>query len=276
MIKPPVIDFHVHLAEYEWFSPSTINWLQRMNKMDYLEYMEIYKNPNKFEELLKANQVDFAVVLAELCPITTGICSNEQVSDFCSGHDSLIPFCSINPYMEKRPDNKLEKLVNKQGFKGLKLYPTYQYFYLNEPMLYPLYAAAQELEIPILFHTGSSIFEGARIKYGDPLYFDDVAVDFPRLKIIMAHGGRGFWYERAYFLSKLHPNVYLEISGLPPNNLMIYFPDLEKISDKVIFGSDWPSPPDVSLIINEIKRLPLTKTAIDNILGNNAARLLNL
>jgi hypothetical protein len=127
-----------------------------------------------------------------------------------------------------------------------------------------------------MIHTGSSIFRGSRLKYGDPLYIDDVAVDFPNLVIVMAHSGRGFWYERAFFLAKLHENVYMEISGLPPQKLLTYFPDLEKLADKVIFGSDWPGMPDIRRNIEVIRGLPLTESTKEKILGENAARILGL
>ena len=83
--------------------------------------------------------------------------------------------------------------------------------------MYPLYQAAQDLGIPVLFHIGSSVFRGTRMKYCDPLHLDDVAVDFPELNLVMAHAGQGFWYDRAFFLVELHANVHLEISGLPPS-----------------------------------------------------------
>jgi predicted TIM-barrel fold metal-dependent hydrolase len=142
--------------------------------------------------------------------------------------------------------------------------------------MYPLYQAAQDLDIPVLVHTGSSVFKGTRMKYGDPLHLDDVAVDFPRLNLVMAHAGRGFWYDRAFFLSKLHPNVYMELSGLPPSKLMTYFPELDRITEKVIFGSDWPGMPWIRRNMEAIRELPLPAEGVENILGGNAARLLRL
>ena len=128
-----------------------------------------------------------------------------------------------------------------------------------------------------MFHTGSSVFKNARLKYGDPLYFDDVAIDFPELNIVLVHGGRGFWYDKAFFLSRLHKNVYLEVAGLPPQKLPEYFPELEKIADKVIFGSDFPGlPTGFKENIELIRNLPLSTEAKDKILGGNAARLLKL
>ena len=69
------------------------------------------------------------------------------------------------------------------------------------------------------------MFPGARLKYGDPLYLDDVAVDFPELAICLSHGGRPFWYDRAFALARLHRNVYIDAAGLPPRKLLDYFPD---------------------------------------------------
>jgi predicted TIM-barrel fold metal-dependent hydrolase len=143
-------------------------------------------------------------------------------------------------------------------------------------MLYPLYAVAQELKIPVMVHTGSSVFKGARLKYGDPLALDDVAVDFPELTIVMAHSGRGFWYDRAFFLARLHEHVYMEVAGLPPQRLLEYFPELERNADKIIFGSDWPGMPYIGRNIELIRSLPLKASTKNKILGENAARILKL
>ncbi|MGB9628167.1 MAG: amidohydrolase family protein, partial [Thermodesulfobacteriota bacterium] len=169
---------------------------------------------------------------------------------------------------------KLEDYV-REGARGLKLHPSYQFYYPNEARLYPLYSKAQELRIPVIFHIGTSIFKGTRLKYCDPIYLDDVAVDFPNLKIIMAHSGRGFWYDKCFFLSRLHKNLYMDITGLPPQNLLNYFPELEKNREKVIFGSDWPTiPSSIGKNIEMIKSLPLSDHAIEAILYKNAARIL--
>ena len=96
--------------------------------------------------------------------------------------------------------------------------------------------------MPVTIHTGTSVFPGARSRFGDPMDVDDVAIDFPQLKILLAHGGRPLWMEAAFFLVRRHPNVHLEVSGIPPAKLLEYFPRLEEIADKTIWGTDWPSP----------------------------------
>jgi predicted TIM-barrel fold metal-dependent hydrolase len=166
--------------------------------------------------------------------------------------------------------------VKDDGFLGIKLYPTYQHYYVNEPRLYPLYAKAQDLGVPVLVHTGSSVFKGARIKYGDPLFLDDVAIDFPDLTILMAHSGRPFWYDHAFWMARQHENVYLEISGLPAKNLLNYFPKLESLAHKVVYGSDWPGNPFIDRNIEAVRKLPISEETKTKILGENAARILGL
>jgi predicted TIM-barrel fold metal-dependent hydrolase len=239
-------------------------------------FVESVLTPEGVVRYLRENGVDYAVALAEISPITTGVLSNESVFELCQQVDCLIPFCSINPFLVADLAGELERYVTEMGFRGLKLYPTYHHFYANSNRIYPLYAKAQELGIPVMIHTGSSIFKGARLKYGDPLYMDDVAVDFPGLTLLMVHSGRGFWYDRAYFLAKLHVNMYMEIAGLPPQKLLDYFPELERVADKVIFGSDWPGMPHIGRNIEIIRGLPLGEESKEKILGGNAARILGL
>ena len=83
---------------------------------------------------------------------------------------------------------------------------------------------AEAAGIPVTIHTGTSVFPGARSRFGDPMDVDDVAIDFPKLTILLAHGGRPLWMEAAFFVVRRHPNVFLEVSGIPPAKLLEYFP----------------------------------------------------
>lgn len=274
-MSAPVVDFHVHLAHYEQYQPSAVAWMEGMRGESMEAVIARYSDPQHMATMLREAGVDYACLLAELSPVTTGTCSNELVAEFCRPVPWFLPVASINPYLMLRPARELERYVREMGFRALKLYPTYQYYYPNDRMLYPVYARCEELGIPVMIHTGSSVFKGARLKYGDPLYLDDVANDFPDLPLLLVHGGRGFWYDRAFFLARLHPNVYVEIAGLPPGRLLDYFPELERIADKVIFGSDWPGV-NIKENIAQVRALPLGEHAKEQILGGNAARLLGL
>ena len=273
--KELVIDFHFHAGMYHELHPWVTEWIKaQMDKPE--SFVNSVLTPERIDRYIKENGLDYAVALAEISPVTTGVLSNESVAELCREIDCLIPFCNINPFMVADLSEELDKYVNEMDFRGVKLYPTYQHFYANDSRLYPLYAKAQELNIPVMIHTGSSIFRGARLKYGDPIYMDDVAVDFPNLTLLMVHSGRGFWYDRAFFLTKLHKNVFMEIAGLPPQKLLEYFPDLEQVADKVIFGSDWPGMPHIKRNIEIIRKLPLKEETIKKILGRNAAKILDL
>lgn len=274
----PVIDFHIHALYYEQSTPGLTEFIKKSSKeaaADWSGFIQKYSDPAGYVAYLNDCGVDFGVILAEYCPISTGICTNDYVYQFCQGQERLIPFACINPYLIGNPAGELERLVKEMGFRGLKLYPTYDYFYPSEPMMYPIYAKAQELGIPVMMHTGSSTFRGTRIKYGDPLFFDDLAVDFPDLNFLMAHSGRGFWYDKAFFLSRLHKNLYMEITGLPPKKLLDYFPEFERNADKIVFGTDWPAF-EIKANVEAFRALPLKEETKEKILGGNAARLLNI
>jgi len=269
-----IIDFHTHLVPARELNPHMTEFFKQANPK-FLARAGEFENSHATAELFKSQGIKYAVVLAEEAPATSYNVSNEEVFEYCRGDEIFIPFASVNPNSYSEPVVRLTSYVKEHGAKGLKLLPSYQFYYLNEARLYPLYARAQELKIPVMIHIGSSMFRGTRLRYCDPIYLDDVAIDFPDLKIIMAHSGRGFWYEQCFFLSRFHKNVYMELSGLPPKNLLNYFPELDKNGEKVIFGSDWPAIPcSVSDNVEKIKSLPLSDKTIEGILYKNAEKVL--
>ncbi len=277
VVRDPVVDFHFHVTTAEEYSDWFLGWLRDYAGEETIAHLrQVLSSPQALLEYLDEQGVEYAVALAETNPLTTGTSPNERVAEFCSASERLIPFASINPYMVADLASELRHCVVELGCRGLKLYPTYQHFYINDARLYPLYAEAQRLKVPIMVHTGSSVFRGARLKYGDPLYVDDVVVDFPELTVIMAHSGRGFWYDTAFFLAQLHGNVYMEVTGLPPLKLPLYFPNLERNADKIIFGSDWPAVTDIKGNLAAIRSLQLSEESKAKLLGGNAARLLGL
>ena len=235
-----IIDIHVHISTPEQERPWVMDFMQDQYEGDIYALMEQVLTPEGIRRFLQENGIDYAVALAEVSPLTTGTATNEFTIEFVREANAvpapadgpagrLIPFASINPYIDNDLAERLEELVIREGFQGIKVYPVYQHHYANDSRMYPMYAKAQELGIPALVHTGSSVFKGARIKYGDPLHLDDVAIDFPELRLLLAHGGRPFWYEQAFWMVRRHANVYLEVSGLPAKNLLTYFPKLERI-----------------------------------------------
>jgi hypothetical protein len=162
----------------------------------------------------------------------------------------------------------------------IKIHPPHQLLFPNDYVhgvkeLEIIYRAAEANGIPVMFHTGTSVFPGARNKYGDPIYVDDVAVDFPKLKILLAHGGRPLWMDTAFFLVRRHPNVYLDISGIPPKKLLEYFPRLSEISHKTLFGTDWPGPgvQDIKRNVEDFRALAIPEEMRQQIFSGTAAAI---
>jgi len=205
----------------------------------------------------------------------------------------LVAFAGVDP---RRPQAAkfLEKAVREWGMKGLKLVPVVG-FYPNDNRCYLLYQKCVELEIPVIIHTGPEAVPGYS-KYGQPVLLDEVANDFPDLKIIMAHAGLCWWEEAATIASN-KPNVYLDVSWWQPRFLVdpvtqFYRPLRSMISmagpSKVLFGSDWPvfrqmRKLDHEAWVNVFKRVPeeieeagirFTDDEIRALLGDNAGKLL--
>ncbi len=278
-----IIDFHIHIGLRKHFNPSILQ-LFGMSNPALEDQISEFMKPDNIVAMLDGHGVSRAVVLAEDSPKVTGVVPNDFVAEFCSHYpDRLIPYASVDPTENTNPARTLEKAVTELEMRGLKLYPSYQHFYPNAYQedsslrkLRQLYECAENLRLPVMFHTGTSVFPGARLKYSNPLFLDDLAVDFPELKIIMAHGGRGPWFSTAFYLARMHANVFIDISGLPPKNLLNYFPKLESISEKVLFGSDWPDTLNIGANIEAVKHLAISDRAKAQILGGNAARILEL
>jgi uncharacterized protein len=127
-----------------------------------------------------------------------------------------------------------------------------------------------------MIHTGTSVFPGARNRYSDPMAADDVAVDFPKLKLILAHAGRPLFMRTAMFLARRHANVHLDLSGIPPRKLLEYLPRLEELAGKCLWGTDYPSPGVLSMRRNveEFLSLPISEAAKERILWSNGTVLI--
>jgi predicted TIM-barrel fold metal-dependent hydrolase len=278
---PPVIDIHTHIQPLDLFKPEALELMKR-GRRDF-EQLEWFSNdPAAFLRFLDDAGVERAGLINYVSPDVIGF--PPEVNDWVARYSSaaperLIAFGSVHPRYVADAGAEVDRLV-KIGIRGLKVHPPHQLFAPNAYRnglgpLAAVYERAQANGLPVMVHTGTSIFPGARNVHAQPMLADDLGVDFPDLVVILAHGGRPLWMEEAFFLVRRHQNMYLDISGIPPQKLLEYFPRLEEIADKVLFGTDWPGPgvPDVRGNIEKFLGLPLSEVARRKILYDNAARL---
>ncbi|MFH8562382.1 MULTISPECIES: amidohydrolase family protein [unclassified Streptomyces] len=210
---------------------------------------------------------------------------NEEVAEAAAAHpDVLIPFASLDPFRGRAGVRQARRLVAEYGVKGFKFHPSIQGFFPNDRALaYELYEVIEETGCVALFHTGQTGIGagvpgggGIRLKYSNPMHVDDVAADFPHLKIILAHPSFP-WQDEALAVATHKPGVHIDLSGWSPK----YFPPQlvhyanTLLKDKVLFGSDFPVlTPDRWLA--DFERLAIKDEVRPKILKENAARLLGL
>ncbi len=193
--------------------------------------------------------------------------------------DRFIGFAGFDPNNGAESVSDIEYAVEELGFSGLKAVGSTLELDINDKAFYPFYSRAEEMGIPILIHTGFVIIKGCRGKHGHPLMIDDVAFDFPDLKIICAHLG-GWQFMDAINMLQHHKNVYADISFWPINPSyvdMVPWNLLEKtLSDKILLGSDYPPGQTPKEAAEAVKKLPISKSFKEKILGKNASKLLRL
>jgi len=286
-LTSPVIDIHVHMQPWETMKPEVLDRM-KAGHSDFDELLALTRDPQAFLRRLDDAGIERAGIINYTSPDLMGLkeSCNKFAVEFC-GEDPrrLLAFGSVHPRFTTDPEGDVQRLVDS-GIRALKIHPPHQLVAPNAyrdaaggagpfPALAGIYRRAQALGIPVTIHTGTSVFPGARSVLGDPMCIDDVAVDFPDLTILLAHSGRPLWGDACFFLARRHPNVFLELSGIPPHRLLHMFPRLEKMAHKALFGTDWPGPgvPDQKKNIAAFRALPLTEEAQAAILYGNARRL---
>ncbi|MFY9551551.1 MAG: amidohydrolase family protein [Thermoanaerobaculia bacterium] len=277
-----VFDCHVHVQPWEQMRPE-VRTLMTAGRRDLPEIQKVLSDPGALLALMDRDGVERAALINYVAPEVMGFdaSANDWVARYVRGHeDRLYAVGSVHPRHTRDAGGEARRLFERLGIRLLKIHPPHQVFAANAyldglPGLADVYGVAQELGRPVTIHTGTSIFPGARNRFADPMAVDDVAVDFPRLKILLAHAGRPLYMETAAFLVRRHPNVHLDLSGIPPKKLLDYLPRLEELSERCLWGTDYPSPGVVSMKGNleDFLALPLSKTAQERILWSNAERV---
>jgi predicted TIM-barrel fold metal-dependent hydrolase len=279
-----VIDAHTHINPFEMLNDGAEEVFRLQHGAAWEQVRETVKDPGAVLNAMDEAGIERIVLVNYVSPDVIGYTDdvNEWVIRYAAyAPDRFLPVGSINPRFVKDCGKEMRRLADL-GVKAMKFHPAHQLAYPNAYRddaelrhMSGMYEVAQELGLPFLFHTGTSIFPKARVKYADPICLDDVIVDFPDLTIVMAHAGRPFWVEQCLFLVRRGPNVYIDLSSIPPRKLLEFIPSAEAISDRLLYGSDWPGPGPKNLgsNIKGIAEAQLSENAKRLILRENALRV---
>jgi predicted TIM-barrel fold metal-dependent hydrolase len=222
--------------------------------------------------------------------------SDEELAAFCAHSTGrLIGFTSISPD-RYQPERKVERAIREFGMRAVKLYP-HSGFYPNDPRLTRTYELCSGLGVPVVVHTGPKAVRWQWMKYNQPIYVDDVATNFPDLKIVMCHGGYP-WTEEFLAVVCLNPNIWVDLTFMDYIERTFRIPDFVESTvrrlveligaQRLLWGSEGPymnlplfgqHGPDYYERSQDslVRRFAfLSEDEKADILGRNAVRLLSL
>ncbi len=249
-----IVDCHTHVMWYpdhistrfaEEALASKLVKLKMSGGEVYAENLDLHSYDARPEEHWALSQDADRVIVFGLDAKAVGVkVPNEVVADYVRQHpDKLVGWASVDP----NDGDCIERLVyavEELGLRGLKLGPAYQHFDPADRRHWPLYRRCNELNLPIMWHQGTTFPSLARLKWANPLQLEDVAMDFPDLRMIIAHLGHP-WEEDTVALVRKCPNMYTDISAVHYRpwrywQAMVTATEYGVVS-KILLGSDFPS-----------------------------------
>jgi predicted TIM-barrel fold metal-dependent hydrolase len=273
-----LVDAHVHVPHLATLEPAWVDWAREFGRPGLLEQVwrpDGTPDPPALAALFADEGVDVALLFCEYSPKATGYQHFDDLLPIVE-HDPrrFRPVANVNPHLHHPIARELTRQLD-HGAAALKLHPVHGGFRPDDPALYPAYAVLVERSVPLVVHCGTSTFPGSTNAYADPLLLDAVLRDFPDLQVVLAHGGRGWWYDAAAFLAVSRPNVWIELSGLPPKRLPEYYAryDLRRLARKWIYGTDWPGVPGQAANARAVVGLGLPDDVVPLVLAGNALRV---
>jgi predicted TIM-barrel fold metal-dependent hydrolase len=276
----PLVDVHLHAARLPTLKPAWRTWAQDFGDTGLID--AVYDadgtvDPARFDAYLAAEGVDVALLFAEYSPKVTGIQAVEDLLPLTAHSDRMRLVANVNPHLHYPVEEELARQLGL-GAVACKVHPVHGGFPANDRAMYPAYALCQDAGIPLVVHCGTSTFPGSMNAYADPILLDDVLRDFRSLDVVLAHGGRGWWYDAAAFLALSHERVWIELSGLPPSRLRDYYArqSWSRLTRKMIFGTDWPGVPGIARNARAVAALCPSDEVAGLVLAGNAARVYNL
>ena len=283
--KITAIDVHVH-AQVSCHDPEDPVMAQFFDAAAaYFKTPQVRPQIPEIIEIYRAQQIAFCLFTVDSeSGLGAKRVSNYEIADYATANsDICIPFASIDPHKGKLGAREARDLVENHGVRGFKFHGIMQNAHPADRMAYPIYEVIAEHKLPAIFHTGHSGMGtgmrgggGVRLKYGQPMLIDDVAVDFPDMKIILAHPSWP-WVDESLSMALHKENVFIDLSGWSPKYFapqIIQYANTQ-LRHKMMFGSDFP-------LIHPLKWIEAAKSVgfkdevLPLIMKDNAARLLGL
>ncbi|MCW2583395.1 MAG: Amidohydrolase 2 [Klenkia sp.] len=273
-----LVDAHVHAARLPTLTQAWHDWAARFGDAEV--FARVYDDagtvrPAELDALFAEQGVDVALLFTEYSPKATGIQPVEDVLpvvEHAPGRFRLV--ANVNPHLHFPLGEEVERQLDL-GAVAVKLHPVHAGFACNDRALYPAYEVCRARGVPVVVHVGTSSFPGSMNRFADPVLLDEVVGDFPSMDVVLAHGGRGWWYDAAAFMALARPNVWLELSGLPPRKLRDYYArhDWARLTRRMVFGTDWPGVPGTAANARAVAALLPDDETVGLVLGGNAARV---
>ncbi len=270
-----LVDAHVHVPVLGSLAPAWVQWAHDFGPAGLLDRVwdaDGVPVPAELDALFDAEGVDAALLFCEHSPKATGMQLFDDLLPIVEHNPSRFrPVANVNPHLHFPIAEELRRQLD-HGAAALKLHPVHGGFRCDDRALYPAYQVLAERGVPLIVHCGTSTFPGSMNELADPAYLLPVVRDFPGVDVVLAHGGRGWWYDAAGFMALSHPNVWIELSGLPPRRLPEYYAkyDLARLARRWIFATDWPGVPSTSSNARAVVDLGLDDDTAALVLGGNA------
>jgi uncharacterized protein len=234
-----IVDVHTHV----WECPCHIGeqFIADAKAVSGEGYKDIAVDLDRHWEAMQP--VDKAVVLGFRARHVGVMVPNEYVAEYVGRHpEKLIGFCSVDP---QDPDavEQLDHAVQGLKLQGLKMGPIYQNVAPGDSRFRRILRRAEELRIPLLIHQGTTFCANVSLEIANPVQLQPIALEFPRLKIVIAHMGHP-WIDEALVLVRKNRNVFADISALYYRPWQFYNAMVAAMEygvlDRLLLGSDYP------------------------------------
>jgi predicted TIM-barrel fold metal-dependent hydrolase len=270
-----LVDAHVHVPVLATLTPAWLDWARTFGApglLDDLWDRSGHPRPERLDALFDEQGVDAALLFCEYSPKATGMQEFDDLLPIVAHNPGRFrPVANVNPHLHFPIATELNRQL-ELGAAALKLHPVHGGFRCDDRALYPAYQVLVERGVPLVVHCGTSTFPGSMNELADPAILLPVIRDFPALSVVLAHGGRGWWYDAAAFMALTYDTVWIELSGLPPKRLPEYYAryDLGRLARRWIFATDWPGVPGTAQNARAVAGLGLADDVVAGVLGRNA------